>query len=143
MALDSIIRGVGTGTGVEVNTSNQVKVVPEVDAATNPGNVGTIRVFGENDGGALTGNILLRSPEVDVDYRQRVSQDMIYDDHIFNTTAQDTGKHNYLNTTMTNTWTAGQLTTNGSSITTTTTMRRTPTPRSTSTTAARRRTTRS
>jgi len=121
MALDSIIRGVTSGTGVEVNASNQVKVVPETDATANPGNVGAVRHFGENDSGALTGDILLRSPEVDVDYRQRVSHDVIFDDHIFNTTAQDTGKHNYLNTTMTNTWTAGQLTTNGSSITTTTT----------------------
>ena len=121
MALDSIIRGTTSGTGAEVNTSNQLRVVPETDAATNPGNVGTICTFGENDRGALTGSILLRSPEVDVDYRQRVSQDLIFDDHVFNTTAQDTGKHNYLNTTMTNVWTAGQLTTNGASITTTTT----------------------
>lgn len=120
MALDSIIRGVSSGTGVEVAGTNQLKVIPETDAATNPGNVGAIRIFGENDGGALTGSELLRSPEVDVDYRQRVSQDIIYDDHVFNTTAQDTGKHSYANTTMTNTWTAGQLTTNGSSITTTT-----------------------
>lgn len=121
MAQDIILRGTTSGTGAEVNLSNQLRVVPETDAAKNPGNVGTIRTFGENDGGALTGDSLLRSGEVDVDYRQRVSQDVIFDDHIFNTTAQDTGKHNYLNTTMTNTWTAGQLTTNGSSITTTTT----------------------
>lgn len=121
MALDSNIVGALSGTGADVNSSRQLKVVTETDAATNPGNVGTIRTFGENDGGALTGNVLLRSPEVDVDYRQRVSQDIIYDDHIFNTTAQDTGKHSYSNTTMTNTWTAGQLTTNGSSITTITT----------------------
>lgn len=121
MALDSNIVGAVTGTGADVNASRQLKVVPETDAATNPDNVGTIRTFGENDGGALTGSVLLRSPEVDVDYRQRVSQDLIFDDHVFNTTAQDTGKHNYLNTTMTNVWTAGQLTTNGASITTTTT----------------------
>lgn len=108
MAQDIILRGTTSGTGAEVNLSNQLRVVPETDAATNPGNVGTIRTFGENDGGALTGDILLRSGEVDVDYRQRVSQDVIFDDHIFNTTAQDTGKHNYLNTTMTNVWTAGQ-----------------------------------
>lgn len=115
------VEGNTSGNVVEVNSANQLKVVTEVDATNNPGNVGAIRIFGENDGGSLTGDILLRSPEVDVDYRQRVSQDVIFDDHVFNTTAQDTGKHNYLNTTMTNTWTAGQLTTNGSSITTTTT----------------------
>jgi len=103
--------------------ATQANAVPVFtgNATAAPETVGAIRVFGENDGGALTALPLLRSPEVDVDYRQRVSQDVIFDDHIFNTTAQDTGKHTYLNTTMTNTWTAGQLTTNGSSITTTTT----------------------
>jgi hypothetical protein len=121
MAQDTNIVGALSGTGADVNASRQLKIVPETDASTSPGNVGSIRTFGENDGGALTGDILLRSPEVDVDYRQRVSQDIIFDDHIFNTTAQDTGKHSYANTTMTNTWTAGQLTTNSSSITTTTT----------------------
>jgi hypothetical protein len=121
MSMDSIVRGVTSGTGVEVAGTNQLKVIPETDASANPGNVGSLRHFGENDAGALTGDILLRSPEVDVDYRQRVSQDLIFDDHVFNTTAQDTGKHSYANTTMTNTWTAGQLTTNGSSITTTAT----------------------
>lgn len=115
------VEGNTSGNVAEVNSANQLKVVTEVDATNNPGNVGAIRIFGENDGGSLTGDILLRSPEVDVDYRQRVSQDVIFDDHVFNTTAQDTGKHNYLNTTMTNAWTAGQLTTNDSSITTTTT----------------------
>jgi hypothetical protein len=121
MALDSNIVGALSGTGADVNASRQLKVVPETDATANPGNVGAVRHFGENDGGTLTGDILLRSPEVDFDYRQRVSQDIIFDDHVFNTTAQDTGKHSYANTTMTNTWTAGQLTTNSSSITTTTT----------------------
>lgn len=91
------------------------------DATDAPAGVGAMRAFGENDGGALSGAVLLKSNEVDVDYRGRVALDLILDDHVFNTTAQDTGKHTYSNTTMTNTWTAGQLTTNGSSITTTTT----------------------
>ena len=46
---------------------------------------------------------------------------MIYDDHVFNTISQDSGKHTYSSTTMTNAWSAGQLTTNSGSITTTTT----------------------
>lgn len=121
MAMDINIRGASSGTGAEVNASNQLKVVPETDATANPQNVGAMRHFGENDGGTLTGDVLLRSPEVDVDYRERASADIIMDDHVFNTTAQDTGKHAYLTTTMTNTWTAGQLTTNATSITTTTT----------------------
>lgn len=121
MALDTNIVGALSGTGADVNSSRQLKVVLETDATANPANVGATRHFGENDGGALTGDILLRSPEVDVDYRERASSDTIMDDHVFNTTAQDTGKHSYTNTTMTNSWTAGQLTTNSGSITTTTT----------------------
>ena len=115
------IEGNTSGNVVEVNTSNQMKVVLETDASANPANVGATRHFGENDGGALTGVVLLRSPEVDVDYRERAAADTIMDDHVFNTVAQDTGKHTYSNTTMTNAWTAGQLTTNSASITTTTT----------------------
>ncbi len=37
MALDVIIRGHSTGAGVEVNAANQIKVVSETDAYTNPG----------------------------------------------------------------------------------------------------------
>jgi hypothetical protein len=121
MALDTNIVGALSGTGADVNASRQLKVVLETDATTNPDNVGATRHFGENDGGALTGVALLRSPEVDVDYRERASSDIIMDDHVFNTTAQDTGKHSYSNTTMTDVFTAGQITTNGTSITTTTT----------------------
>ena len=50
MALDSIIRGSGSGTGAEVTTTNRLKVELEVDAATNP-NVGGVRNFSENDTG--------------------------------------------------------------------------------------------
>lgn len=121
MALDSNIVGGVSGNKAEVNTSNQLKVVPETDAATNPGNVGGFRMFSETDAGDITGNVLLSSPDVDVDGRLRVAPDLILDEEVFSYTAQNTGKHNYLNTTMTNTWTAGQLTTNGASITTTTT----------------------
>jgi hypothetical protein len=62
------------------------------------------------------------SPETDLDYRLRVAQDWLADSENFNYAAQNTGKHTYANTTMTNTWgaTAG-LTTNGSGITTITT----------------------
>jgi len=121
MALDSNIVGALSGTGADVNASRQLKIVPETDATTNPENVGSMRHFGENDGGALTGDILLKAEEVDVDYRSRSALDLMLDDHVFNTTAQDTGKHIYSNTTMTNAWTAGQVTTNSGSITTTTT----------------------
>ena len=121
MALDSIIRGSTSGTGAEVAGTNQLKVIPENDASTNPDNVGGVRIFGENDQGLITGVTKLASPEVDVDYRMRVSQDLLMDEEVFNYTAQNTGKHKYSATTMANSWTAGQLTTNSASITTTTT----------------------
>jgi hypothetical protein len=122
MAQDVNIKGVSTGTlGIAGSGSDMAKVITETDVATNPGNVGGIRIFSENDSGSQTGAAELISPESDVDYRLRVSQDLVLDDENFNYTAQNTGKHSYANTTMTNTWTAGQLTTNGSSITTTTT----------------------
>jgi len=121
MALDSIIRGSTSGTGAEVAGTNQLKVIPENDASTNPDNVGGVRIFVENDQGLITGVTKLASPEIDVDYRMRVAQDLILDDEVFDYTAQNTGKHLYQNTTMTAVWTAGQLTLNGAGITTTTT----------------------
>jgi hypothetical protein len=121
MALDSNIVGALSGTGADVNASRQLMIVPETNAADNADNVGTIRIFGENDAGQLTGSADLFSPEIDVDYRMRVAQDLILDDEVFNYTAQNTGKHLYQNTTMTAAWSAGNLTINASSITTTTT----------------------
>ena len=115
MALDSIIRGSTSGNGAEVNALNHVKVVPETNATTNPENIGGVRTFGENDQGLLTGLVRLKSPEVDVDYRQRASLDFFLDEEVFSYTAQNTGKHAYATTTLTNAWTAGQLTTNSAS----------------------------
>jgi hypothetical protein len=120
MAFDAEIRGL-TGTQADVNSLNHLKVITETDSSTNPDNIGCIKVFGENDGGYLTGTTEVYSGEVDIDYRQRIAQDLILDECVFNYTAQDTGKHSYSNTTMANSWTAGQLTTNSGSITTTTT----------------------
>jgi hypothetical protein len=117
MALDANIVG-GSGNTALVTTAGLLQVTTETDAATNPDNVGGVRIFGENDGGAITGTPKLFSPEVDADYRLRVGQDLIYDEEVFNYTAQNTGKHNLATTTMTGTFTAGNFTTNGSSITT-------------------------
>lgn len=121
MALDTKIVGSTSGNGAEVNSSGQLKIIPEIDASKNPQNVGAFRMFIESDAGHITGAASLVSPDVDVDGRIRVAPDLTLDDETFNYTAQNTGKHSYSNTTMTNTWTAGQLTTNGTSITTTAT----------------------
>jgi hypothetical protein len=112
------IEGNTSGNVAEVNDANQIKVVPETDASTNPGNVGGVRAFGENDQGLITGITSLASPEIDVDYRMRVAQDTMLDEEVFSYTAQNTGKHNLSSTTMAASFTAGQYTSNSASITT-------------------------
>lgn len=121
MALDSVIVGKISGTGAEVKTGGLVAVQPETDVTTYPERVGGFKMYGANDEGDITGVVKLVSPEVDVDFRQRISQDLLLDEEIHNYTAQNTGKTILTATTMAATWTAGQFTTNSGSITTTTT----------------------
>lgn len=101
----SQIRG-SSGTLVDVTTANALKVSLESDAYTNPLLIGSVRVTGEVDGGFITGAPILRPIEIDADYRARVSQDCLYDEEVFNYLGQNTGKHNYLATTMAASWTA-------------------------------------
>ena len=115
------IVGSSSGNIAEVNSSNQLKIVPETSASNNPSNVGAVKLFSENDDGTISGTPYLQSPETDDDYRLRVSQDTLFDCETFNYTAQNTGKHTYTNTTMASTWTASGFTTNSGNITTTTT----------------------
>jgi hypothetical protein len=102
-----------TGDAAEVSTLNELSVVTSENSI--------VRMFSENDDGGITGVSILTSPESDIDYRLRVSQDLMLDEEVFNYTAQNTGKHNLTATTMAATWTAGQFTTNSGNITTTTT----------------------
>jgi hypothetical protein len=108
------IKLVGNASGniAEVSAQNQVKVMPETSVSTNPNFVGAVRTFSENDEGLITGVTKLVSPEIDVDYRTRVSQDFHLDEESFNYTGQNTGKHYYGNSTMTIALTQGNLTTN-------------------------------
>jgi len=114
-----------TGAYQEVDAAgNAFHKLPGVSATGVPFGGGAAAghtVQSENDQGLLTGLRLVRSPRTDADNRLRIAPDLILDDETFNYTAQNTGKHSYLTTTMTNTWTAGQLTSNATSITTTTT----------------------
>lgn len=113
------IEGNTSGNLAEVDAANQLKIVSETDAIGNPENIGDVRIFGENDQGSVTGVVALKSPEVDVDYRQRAGLDLLLDDEVFNYGAQNTGKHYYNNTTMTMVWTSGVgIVSNGASITT-------------------------
>lgn len=95
-----------SGNTAEVTAANAVKVSLESDAYTDPMLIGSVRAMGEVDGGFVTGTPILRPLEVDADYRARISQDCLFDEEVFNYTAQNTGKHNVLATTMTATWTA-------------------------------------
>lgn len=101
MALDANIRGATTGLGAEVNASNQLKVVTETNAATNPGNVGTIRIFSENDAGSIVGTAQLKSPETSQDYRLRVGMDSVLFNESFNYTTQNTYNWAYSTSTLT------------------------------------------
>lgn len=118
MALDVDIRG-QSGIQADVDASGRM-LVRLPDAAT-PANVGGVRLFSENDDGSVTGEAYLYSPETDEDYRLRVAQDTALDEEVFNYTAQNTGKHNFGNTTLAASWATGGLLFNSGSITTTTT----------------------
>jgi hypothetical protein len=116
------IQGGSNTAGVaNVDVNYQLKTVTETDAYTKAEFVGSVRSFGEVDGGSVTGVVRLKPIEIDNDYRQRISQDFLVDEEAFNYTAQNTGKHNLATTTMTAAFTAGQVTLNSGSIQTVTT----------------------
>ena len=117
MAIQNKIAGGTSNTLAEVDTGNNLKVALPND----PLLMGGVRSFSENDTGDITGVPFLYSGETDTDFRQRVSMDLLLDEEVFNYTAQNTGKHKHVVTTMAATWTAGQYTTNSANITTTTT----------------------
>ena len=122
MPLESNILGL-TGTTADVNPFNAIKIVPETSLADNPSNIGLVRIVSENDDGGVgaSGIPQLYSPETDLDHRLRSGLDLLLDNEVFNYTAQNTGKFTYANTTMTNSFVVGSVTTNSANITTTST----------------------
>ena len=104
--------GYVTGNGVEVTSNNRLKVDLETDVAANPGQVGAVRLFSENDPGTITGAAYLKSPETSPDYRLRVGVDTVLFQGTFNATAQNTGLWKYAFSTMTMTQSAGFLNVN-------------------------------
>lgn len=101
MAFDSIIKGTVTGNGAEVTPANQLKVVTETNVLSNPGNVGAIRNFSENDPGNVTGTPYLLSPETSLDFRLRTGTDTLLFNDTFNGTAQNTNSWAYTFATLT------------------------------------------
>ena len=102
----------GSNSAGKANVTANYDLQVALPDSTTPARVGAIRSFSEVDSGSLVGTAQLLSPESDNDYRLRVSQDLILDEEVFNYTAQNTGKHTYTTSTVTNAWTAGNLTTN-------------------------------
>ena len=111
------IIGAITGNQAEVDANHQLLIgLPnDVDLT------GKVRNMSENDDGTLTGIVQLMSPEVDSDYRLRISQDIILDDELFNYTSQNTGKHTIIAaaTNLAPSWTAGGYNTNPTGVVTT------------------------
>lgn len=115
----------GTSNLSEIDANNNLQVKSpgyKADGTSiGGGNANANAMFSEVDSGTATDSRLVASPEVDQDFRLRSASDFLLDDEVFNYTAQNTGKHQYQNTTMTLGWSASGLTTNNSNITTTTT----------------------
>lgn len=118
MALDVNVRG---QSGIQADVDASGRALVRLPDASTPANVGGVRIFSENDNGAVRGDPYLQSPETDHDYRLRVSLDTPLDVETFNYTAQNTGKHSFGNTTLAAAWNTGGLLFNSGNITTTTT----------------------
>lgn len=87
--------------GTNISTTANGVPVYTGDATNNPAGVGSVRMFSENDAGAITGESYLKSPETSSDYRLRVGMDTIILDDTFNGLTQNTTKWFYSNSTMT------------------------------------------
>ena len=117
----------GSSTAGLANVDSEYNLrtnTPGYDATGNPiggGSANAPAMFSENDAGTKTNSRYVASPETDDDYRLRIATEAVFDNETFNYVAQNTGKHIYRNTTMTNAWTAAGLVTNSGNITTTTT----------------------
>jgi len=75
MSFLSQIYEAATGYIAKVTSNGRLKVDLETDAETNPGQVGSVRVFSENDNGAVTETPFLLSDETSDDFRKRVGLD--------------------------------------------------------------------
>lgn len=112
-----IASGVAANQEASVDTSGNLSV----KLPLTPSQMGGARIFSENDPGTATGTPNLASPETSDDFRLRTEGDTVLDTTAFYYGAQDTGKHNFVNTTMAASWGSGYFTTNSGSITTITT----------------------
>lgn len=109
MALDVLIGGANLDAALNVKTA----------LSNTPAYIGGVRNFSENDAGLALSNVAtLVSPEVDQDFRLRVSSDTILDDEDITYTAQNFTKHYMAATSFVPSWTATGFNTNPTAIVT-------------------------
>ena len=114
------LEGNTSGNVAEVAGTNQLKIIPEVDATNNAKNIGGIRNYSENDQGLAAGlgsvTPFLLSPETSNEYRLRAELDTILDEESFVYAAQNFTKHQMFATTYVPSWTATGFNTNPTSL---------------------------
>ena len=121
------IEGLGGVNIAQVDGANNLWVTtPQANGRlgglpANANYVGAIRMFSENDSGALTGNALLNSPYTTYDNNLQAGLMTPRMDYVFNGTSQDTSMWYYAFTTMTAVQSAGALVLNNGNIGTTAT----------------------
>ena len=116
MGLSQNIAGGSSGNLVEVDANQQMRVALPIL----PARMGGALIMSQNDAGQTSGSPYVLSPESDIDYRLRVSQDTMLDEEIFNYTAQNTGKHTVVAaaTNLAPSWTTTGYNTNPTNIVT-------------------------
>ena len=119
------IEGNTSGNVAEVDSSNNIQVTTpgynSAGVAVGGGDVNGPAMFSEVDAGTKTGSRSVASPEVDKDFRQRVSHDNLMDEEKFTDTSQNTGKFYHAFTTLTATSSTAGILSNSGNITTTST----------------------
>lgn len=128
MALDTNILG-GSDTANKPNVDATFNLQVVTPGFTSGGvavgggevNSGGVTIYSGVDDGQISGVREALSPEVDKDYRLRVSMDTLMDIEEFVDTAQNTGKFLHAFTTLTATMSTAGLLTNSGNITTTAT----------------------
>jgi hypothetical protein len=111
----------GSSTAGKANVNSTYDLQVALPDATTPSRVGGLRIFSENDAGAITGSPYLVSPETSDDYRLRVGVDTILFQDSFNATAQNTANWKHVFTTQTMVQASGFLVTNNNLTATTAT----------------------
>lgn len=106
MAMDVDVVGGVSGRKAEVDINNNVQVA----LSLLPASIGGVRNFSENDSGKATGVPYLMSPEVDDDFRLRVSNDIMLDEEDMTYTTQNYAKFRLDVTTFTASGTVGWTT---------------------------------